>query len=122
MKKISGVIRVLLFVAIGANYCLCQNTQSVNRNSSSITARPNILWISAEDISPDLGCYGGHLCKNAHSGPVGWAGDAVRKRLRDSPGVRAESLRDHNGDVPHHHRVNAHALQGSAATLCQSIH
>jgi N-sulfoglucosamine sulfohydrolase len=22
------------------------------------TARPNILWISAEDLSPDLGCYG----------------------------------------------------------------
>ena len=21
-------------------------------------SRPNILWISAEDLSPDLGCYG----------------------------------------------------------------
>ena len=28
------------------------------RGRASANHRPNILWISAEDISPDLGCYG----------------------------------------------------------------
>jgi N-sulfoglucosamine sulfohydrolase len=59
VKTISEVIRAILFVVIGANCCLCQSTPSIARNpDSSATAKPNILWISAEDISPDLGCYG----------------------------------------------------------------
>ena len=28
------------------------------RAAASERSRPNILWISTEDISPDLGCYG----------------------------------------------------------------
>lgn len=28
------------------------------KGKSAAASRPNILWISAEDISPDLGCYG----------------------------------------------------------------
>jgi arylsulfatase A-like enzyme len=28
--------------------------------------RPNILWIIAEDFSPDLGCYGGRLAQTPH--------------------------------------------------------
>ncbi len=34
----------------------CRSTQRVT--SSTPAPRPNILWISTEDISPDLGCYG----------------------------------------------------------------
>ena len=30
------------------------------------TQRPNILWISAEDISPDLGCYGDAYANTPH--------------------------------------------------------
>ncbi|HAX42103.1 MAG TPA: hypothetical protein DCY80_06045, partial [Solibacterales bacterium] len=29
-----------------------------SRGSAQAGRRPNILWISAEDLSPDLGCYG----------------------------------------------------------------
>ena len=56
----SGFARAVLFVAIGAGCCLGQNPKSEIRNQQSqVTAgRPNFLWISTEDISPDLGCYG----------------------------------------------------------------
>jgi len=37
--------------------CTAVSGQSVN------TKQPNILWISIEDISPDLGCYGDKLAK-----------------------------------------------------------
>ena len=37
--------------------CAAVSGQSVN------TKQPNILWISIEDISPDLGCYGDKLAK-----------------------------------------------------------
>src|SRR3954466_2004378 len=29
-------------------------------------SRPNILWISTEDISPDLGCYGDAYARTPH--------------------------------------------------------
>ena len=29
-----------------------------DEESKTVKKRPNILWISVEDISPDLGCYG----------------------------------------------------------------
>ena len=41
MKKVSAVFFLILF-------CVFQN----------LLARPNILWISAEDIGPQFGCYG----------------------------------------------------------------
>ena len=31
-----------------------------------IAQRPNILWISLEDISPDLGCYGDSYAITPH--------------------------------------------------------
>ena len=33
---------------------------------SKIPAKPNILWILAEDFSPDLGCYGNELVATPH--------------------------------------------------------
>ena len=41
MKKVSAIFFLILF-------CVFQN----------LLARPNILWISAEDIGPQFGCYG----------------------------------------------------------------
>ncbi len=35
----------------------------VPRSAAQPGARPNILWISAEDLSPDLGCYGDTYAK-----------------------------------------------------------
>ena len=49
-----------LHVGLVVNCFLCgyglgEETTAVREE---ITQRPNILWISLEDISPDLGCYG----------------------------------------------------------------
>ena len=35
----------------------------LNNSCSGTTNRPNILWITTEDISPDLGCYGDPVAK-----------------------------------------------------------
>lgn len=50
MKNITNLILIIL---LSAGLSLAQDRQL-----------PNILWISVEDISPDLGCYGD---KNAHT-------------------------------------------------------
>ena len=47
------------FVAIGAMLAGLWPCAAAGQSSSRTTpARPNILWISAEDLSPDLGSYG----------------------------------------------------------------
>ncbi len=49
MKSLIGLVS-LLCCAVGSFETSAADTPPV--------ARPNILWISVEDISPDLGCYG----------------------------------------------------------------
>jgi uncharacterized sulfatase len=36
----------------------CHSSKQPRASAAQPAPRPNILWISAEDISPDLGCYG----------------------------------------------------------------
>src|SRR5688500_13865452 len=42
------LVLALLFLAVLLSFC----------SASHAGKPPNILWISAEDLSPDLGCYG----------------------------------------------------------------
>ena len=49
MKSLVGLISFL---------CCLTGTFVASANDKPHFARPNILWISVEDISPDLGCYG----------------------------------------------------------------
>ena len=61
----------------------CVATLSVfAEDESRLKARPNILWIIAEDMGPELGCYG---TPEVHS-PVldGLAARGVRCRLGSS--------------------------------------
>lgn len=48
--------RVTLMILI-ALCCFAHDVPRAHR-ASQTTRRPNILWISTEDISPDLGCFG----------------------------------------------------------------
>jgi len=43
--------------------CLALGVGGVLHGQVRPDARPNILWISAEDLSPDLGCYGDSYAK-----------------------------------------------------------
>jgi N-sulfoglucosamine sulfohydrolase len=38
----------------------------VSADEAGAAARPNILWITAEDLSPDLGCYGNAYAATPH--------------------------------------------------------
>ena len=55
--------RLLTFSAALA---LAVSPTLAGENETDATARPNILWISAEDISADLGCYGDEYATTPH--------------------------------------------------------
>jgi N-sulfoglucosamine sulfohydrolase len=58
LKKSSDLIAILSFCMV-----LPANVQSQVRTSPVNEKVPNILWISAEDLSPHLGCYGDDLAR-----------------------------------------------------------
>src|SRR5688500_2027410 len=43
---------------LSAVVCLMLVAGTSAASQAAGQSRPNILWISAEDLSPDLGCYG----------------------------------------------------------------
>jgi N-sulfoglucosamine sulfohydrolase len=47
--------------------------------------RPNILWISCEDISPDLGCYGNHELKTPNLDSLAAQGARYTKAFTVAP-------------------------------------
>jgi uncharacterized sulfatase len=60
-KMMMGRYKPLWFGRIIVLSLLCISLVRTSNNllaSQSSSTRPNILWISAEDLSPDLGCYG----------------------------------------------------------------
>ena len=50
--------RRFMEVAAGSAAAMALLHLPLNATEKSVPERPNILWISTEDISPDLGCYG----------------------------------------------------------------
>jgi N-sulfoglucosamine sulfohydrolase len=57
-KSICSLMKELFFLA-SAPLCLCVSSLLLVLVSSAKAAdRPNMLWLIAEDFSPDLGCYG----------------------------------------------------------------
>lgn len=61
MKKSSSFTFPLL-----AACCLPLQVSSQERTSLDENLRPNILWISTEDFSPHLGCYGDEIARTPH--------------------------------------------------------
>lgn len=56
---------VLILWIVSALAALAAASPSV-RAQNAPAPRPNILWISAEDLSPDLGCYGDAYARTPH--------------------------------------------------------
>lgn len=52
----------MAWVAVTVVALLARNAHTVEPND----ARPNILWITAEDLSPHLGCYGDTYARTPH--------------------------------------------------------
>ncbi len=66
MKRMKG----LLYFTAGSGLAFlnpgCKSTDNAVITGESFPAQPNILWISCEDISPRLGCYGDHVAQTPH--------------------------------------------------------
>ncbi len=56
MRKVKNTLLLVAQVAFATLCTIAQGVSSEVENGAA--ARPNVLWISCEDISPDLGCYG----------------------------------------------------------------
>ena len=55
--------------------------------------RPNIVWIVAEDICPNLGCYGDKDADHPEPRPVRGPGGPVHALLHARPGLRPQPVR-----------------------------
>jgi len=51
LKKI---VKSIIGILVLCSFCYCSNNQK---------DKPNILWVIAEDLSPDLNCYGNKLVR-----------------------------------------------------------
>ena len=49
---------VVLWAAVSAVLAICEGQGPAASGAEAKTPRPNILWITCEDIGPELGCYG----------------------------------------------------------------
>ena len=52
---------------------------------ASPAARPNILWITAEDMSPNLGCYGDSFARTPHVDALARAGVRYTRAFATAP-------------------------------------
>ena len=61
MRRKSKYLLACLLLLLGVSLFLAQGRSTATVVKAGPTDRaiaPNILWIVAEDLSPDLGCYG----------------------------------------------------------------
>ena len=85
----------------------------------SLTAQssgwPNILWIVAEDISPDLGRYGDSYAVTPTADKLGREGLFFTHASGGIRRLRSLPVGACHGDVSHKYRHDAHADSGRAA-------
>ena len=93
---------------IGAGAAALGLSGNINAASSG-NKRPNILWITCEDISPDLGCYGLSEVKTPNLDRLASQGIRYTRAFAHA-GVCAPARSGLiNLHVSHHNRFHAHA-------------
>ncbi len=70
--------------------------------------RPNILWISTEDLSPHLGCYGDQVAQTPNLDKLAAQGNAFYACLYDAPSALPVGA-NHHGHVSDLYRCHQHA-------------
>jgi N-sulfoglucosamine sulfohydrolase len=62
-----GRFKGLVYITVGSGLLLsnlgCKQTDEYEKTGKPFPVQPNILWISCEDISPRLGCYGDNVAQ-----------------------------------------------------------
>lgn len=112
--------RRFLQVASGSLAAMMLPTRSLLAQDASRPDRPNFLWISTEDISPDLGCYGDAYAVTPNLDR--FASEGVRyETVFSHAGVCADAFRHHHRHVSDDDRDAAHALCGCAASRGQVL-
>ena len=84
-------------------------------NPVTAQERPNILWISCEDMSPDLGCYGDAYAVTPNIDRLAAQGVRYTHVLHPRWRLRPVAVRADHGHVSVQHRHPPHALPGRAA-------
>jgi hypothetical protein len=64
-------------------------------HSSLFAAQPNVVWIIADDMSPDIGAYGLRAGEDAASRPPSGGGATLHAGLLDGTGVQFLALGFH---------------------------
>lgn len=64
---------------------ICAAFLSFAAPARSTDARPNILWITAEDMSPNLGCYGDRYADTPHLDRLAAGGTRYTRFFAESP-------------------------------------
>jgi len=71
--------------AIGAGAFLLKSEFAKGGNMISNVKRPNILWLIAEDMSPDLGCYGESIVKTPNIDKLAGQGAVFTNAFATNP-------------------------------------
>ncbi len=58
MNRIQTIIVVIFYTVTVILMLACDRQQTQEFRVEDLGFRPNILWITCEDITPSLGCYG----------------------------------------------------------------
>ncbi len=55
-----------LSLVVSVQAVAAESEEPVKRPGNGLSKRPNIVWISCEDLSPIMGCYGDRLSRTPH--------------------------------------------------------
>ena len=83
--------------------------------------RPNILWITAEDMSPTLGCYGDKYATSPNIDKLATRSTRYDNAFAVSPVVLAVALGVDHRHPQRHHRHPPDALGFPAADRCEGF-
>ena len=79
MNRLSHTFPHYLFILKALFLLGCNNTLEVE------IKRPNILWITVEDISPNLGCYGDPLAHTPNLDALASKGFIYKNAIANAP-------------------------------------
>ena len=88
MRRKSKYLLACLLLLLGVSLSLAQGRSTatvVKAGPTDGAIPPNILWIVAEDLSPDLGCYGNRLVRTPNIDALAAAGVRFTRAFSTAP-------------------------------------